>query len=463
MTNNVVTELQNIVGKDWVITNREQMIDYMSDAIFDAVVPKPAENIIVVKPANAEEISSILKLANRDKFSVVVRGGGTGLAGGAIPDIDCVLLSMERLDKIEEVDKPNLMITAQAGVSYAELTEAAEGAGMFFPPKPGDVGADVGGVVACNAAGARASRYGVTRNFVKGLEVVLPTGEIVKLGGKILKNAMGLDLMHLMIGSEGALGIVTKATFRFVKKPTYSVTVLASFNGRLEAMKAAPFLAEQMIIPLAGEYLDHDLCELTADYLGVHWPAQKGEAHLFYISIGENEDDVYAEAEEIAKICEEHGAIDVLLADRKEDQDNILKIRGEIATAQRSAGTVGDFLDICVPPLQVVDLMEKILEIEKKHNTHIPVTGHAIDGNLHPTPPRELVDRNLLETVKEDIYKATIDLGGVISGEHGLGVTRLHNCPLWPDPMLWKLMNTIKKAIDPNGILNPKRVFPSQV
>ena len=159
--------------------------------------------------------------------------------------------------------------------------------------------------------------------------------------------------------------------------------------------------------------------------------------------------------------CEEHGAIDILLADRKEDQDNILKIRGEIATAQRSAGSVGDFLDICVPPVQVVDLLARILDIEKKHNTHIPVTGHAIDGNLHPTPPRELVDRDLLETVKEDIYKATIDLGGVISGEHGLGVTRLHNCALWPDPTLWKVMNTIKKALDPNGILNPKRVFPS--
>ena len=142
-------------------------------------------------------------------------------------------------------------------------------------------------------------------------------------------------------------------------------------------------------------------------------------------------------------------------------QDNILKIRGEIATAQRSAGTVGDFMDICVPPVQVVDLLARILDIEKKYDTHIPVTGHAIDGNLHPTPPEELVGRNLLELVKEDIYKATIDLGGVISGEHGLGVTRLHNCALWPDPTIWEVMNKIKKAVDPKGILNPKRVFPS--
>ncbi|GAF77226.1 unnamed protein product, partial [marine sediment metagenome] len=162
-----VEALQGIVGKDWVITKREQMLDYVKDAVFDPVLPDIAENVILVKPANPEEISQILKLANKEKFPVIVRGGGSGLAGGAIPTIDCVLLSVERLDKIEEIDKANLMITAQGGVTYEGLIEAAEDAGMFFPPKPGDVGAVVGGVVACNAAGARAVKYGVTRNFVK--------------------------------------------------------------------------------------------------------------------------------------------------------------------------------------------------------------------------------------------------------------------------------------------------------
>ena len=455
-----VEALQDIVGKDWVITKREQMLDYLRDAIFDSVMPKVAENVILVKPANAEEISQILKLANKEKFPVIVRGGGSGLAGGAIPTIDCVLLSVERLDKIEEIDKANIMITAQGGVTYSTLIEAAEEAGMFFPPKPGDVGAVVGGIIACNAAGARAVKYGVTRNFVKGLEVVLPTGEIVTFGGKLIKNAMGLDLLHLMIGSEGALGVITKAVFRFIPKPTYSCTLIASFNERLEAMKVAPLLALQMIIPLAGEYLDHDLCELSAKYLGTEWPAKKGNAHIFYICIGETEDDVYSQAEAIAKICEENGAIDVLMAETRAEQDNILKIRGEIASAQKAEDSVGDFLDICVPPASLTELMERILEIEKKYDTRIPVTGHSVDGNLHPTPLKELADRGLLEKVKEDIYKETIRLGGVISGEHGLGTIRLHNASLWPDSKMWELMRGIKKAFDPNNILNPHRVFP---
>ena len=455
-----VEALQGIVGKDWVITKREQMLDYVRDAVFDSVMPKVAENVILVKPANAEEIAQILKLANKEKFPVVVRGGGSGLAGGAIPTIDCVLLSVERLDKIEEVDKANLMITAQGGVTYEGLIEATEDAGMFFPPKPGDVGAVVGGVVACNAAGARAVKYGVTRNFVKGLEVVLPTGEIVTFGGKLIKNAMGLDLLHLMIGSEGTLGVITKAVFRLIPKPPYSCTLVASFNERLEAMKVAPLLAPQMIIPLAGEYVDHDLCEISAKYLGTEWPAKQGNAHIFYICIGETEDEVYSQAEAIAKICEENGAIDVLMAETRAEQDNILKIRGEIASAQKAEDSVGDFLDICVPPASLTELMESILEIEKKYDTRIPVTGHSVDGNLHPTPLKELADRGLLEQVKEDIYKETIRLGGVISGEHGLGTIRLHSTPLWPEPKIWELMRGIKKAFDPNNILNPHRVFP---
>ncbi|MFH0847689.1 MAG: FAD-binding oxidoreductase [Chloroflexota bacterium] len=455
-----IAALKEIVGEDWVVTRRDQMQSYLRDAIFDSVLPGLAENVILVKPASAEEISAILKLANQEKFPVIVRGGGTGLAGGAIPTIDCVLLSLERLDSIEEIDKTNLMITAQAGVTYARLVEATEGAGMFFPPKPGDVGAFVGGIVACNAAGARAIKYGVTRNFVKGLEVVLPTGEILKLGGKLLKNAMGLDLLHLMIGSGGTLGVITRATFRMVPKPPYSATLIASFSERLDAMKIAPLLTREMLIPLAGEYLDHDLCELSARHLGTEWPAKKGNAHIFYICIGETEDEMYTQVEAISKICEANGAIDILMTEARAEQDNILKIRSEIASAQKSAGNVGDFMDICVPPASLPELMAKIIEIEKKYQTRIPVTGHSIDGNLHPTPLKELADRGVLEDAKEDIYRETIRLGGVLSGEHGLGTIRLHNTPLWPDPKLWELMRGIKKAFDPNDILNPSRAFP---
>jgi glycolate oxidase len=455
-----IEKLRKITGNDWVVTDRDKMQDYMRDAVFDAVLPSPAENVILVKPTNSVEISDILKLANEDQFPVVVRGGGSGLSGGAIPTIDCVLLSLERFNKIEEVDRNSLMITAQAGVSYAELVNAAEDAGMFFPPKPGDAGAAVGGIVACNAAGARAIKYGVTRNFVKGLEVVLPTGEIINLGGKLIKNAMGIDLLHLMIGSEGALGVITKAVFRMIPKPRYSALLLASFTERLKAIEVSAVVASQMIIPLAAEYMDHDLVDMTAKYLGAEWPAKNGKAHLFFISTGETEEEVYSQLEDIARICEQNGAIDVLMAETKAEQDNIIRIRGEIATAQKSAGTVGDFMDICVPPANLPALFQSILDIENKYSTTIPVTGHSLDGNLHPTPLKELADRGLLEQVKEEIYAETIRLGGVLTGEHGLGTIRLHNTPLWPDTGIWTLMTKIKRTFDPNNILNPYRVFP---
>jgi glycolate oxidase len=197
-----IARLQEIVGKDWVITARDQMESYLIDETAPAVRPKPADNVIVVKPANSREIASILKLANEDKSPIFVRGGGTGLCGGAMPTIDSTVLSMERLDKVIEVDKDNLMVVVEAGVTLETMLKSVEDAGLFFPPHPGDEGAQVGGLVACNAGGARAVRYGVIRNYVKGLEVVLPTGEVIDVGGKLIKNNQGLDLLQLLIHSE---------------------------------------------------------------------------------------------------------------------------------------------------------------------------------------------------------------------------------------------------------------------
>jgi len=455
-----VKKLQDIVGRDWVVTKPEQMVDYMQDAVMGAVIPKPAKNVILVKPANAQEISEILKLANKEKFPVIVRGGGSGMAGGAVPNIDCVLLSLERLNKIEELSKEDLMVTVEAGVPYGEMCGVVEAEGMFFAPRPGDVGAHCGGIVATNAGGARAVKYGVTRAFVKGLEVVTPTGEILHLGGKLLKYSMGLDLLHLFVGSKGALGVITKVTFRLALKPPFTSLMLASYDERLDAMKVAPHVTEAMIIPLAGEYIDHDLAVDTAKYLGIEWPAKKGKAHIFFVSEGASEDVVYSELEKISKICEEHKAIDIVMAERKEEQDVILKSRGETGSMQKAAGNIGDFMDVAVPPSRVADLFEGILEIEKKYNTWIPTCGHAVDGNLHPTPLKELADRGVLEDCKTDIYKKTVELGGVLTGEHGIGTIRLHNTPLWPEPQIWEYMRGIKKVFDPNNILNPHREIP---
>ena len=455
-----VKKLEAIVGKDWVVTNRTQMVDYLQDAVMGSVIPKPAEDVTVVKPANTEEIAEIMKLANKDKFVVIVRGGGSGMAGGAVPNENCVVLSMERLNKIEELSKEDLMVTAQAGVPYGEMCDIVEQEGMFFPPRPGDLGAQVGGIVSTNAGGSRAVKYGVTRAFVKGLEVVTPTGDILHLGGKLLKYSMGLDLCHLFVGSKGELGIVTKATFRLVLKPKFTSLMLASYENRLDAMKVFPAVTAAMIIPLAGEYIDHDLAVDTAKYLGQEWPAKKGKAHIFFVCEGANEDVVYADLEKIADICEKRGAIDTVMAERKEEQNVILTSRGETGSMQKAAGNVGDFMDMAVPPSRVADLFEGWLNLEKKYDTWIPTCGHAVDGNLHPTPLVDLVEKGTLEECKEDMYRQTIELGGVLTGEHGMGTIRLHNAHLWPEPKLWDYMAKVKKAFDPNNILNPHREIP---
>lgn len=448
-----VEELRGIVGEDWVITKREQMEGYLVDATGPVVRPKPADNVVLVKPANSEEISKILKLANREKAPVFPRGGGTGLCGGAIPTQDGVVLSLERLDKVEEVDKENLMVVAQAGVTLEQLIKAAEDAGLFFPLHPGDEGAQVGGLVACNAGGVRAVKYGVIRNYVKGLEVVLPTGEIINMGGKLLKNNTGLNLMHLLIDSEGILGVITKVIFRLYPKFAGTATLVISYNDRHEAINTVPKILQSGVIPLAIEYVEHDMIERSAGHLGLKWPATKGKAHLIIIVIGMSVDEAYSQCEQIVKVCQEYNAIDALIAERREEQADILKMRSAVGTAMKPR--FADYPDVTVPPASIGELMDAIDKIAQRFDTTIPVVGHAGDGNLHPFLMMDLQDKGTLKKAKAEVYKAAVDLGGVITGEHGVGKIRLSELDLCLDEKSRELMRGIKNLFDPNNILNP--------
>jgi len=451
MTN--VEELQRIAGEDWVVTKREQMESYLVDETAPAVRPEPADNVVVVKPANSEEISEILKLANREKTPVYPRGGGTGLVGGAIPTEDGIVLSLERLDKIEEVDKENLMVVAQAGVTLADLLKAVEDVDLLFPPHPGDEGAQVGGLVACNAGGTRAVKYGVIRNYVKGLEVVLPTGEIVNMGGKLLKDNTGLDLMHLLIDSEGILGIITKVIFRLYPKFAGTATLVVSWDDRHAAINTVPKILQSGVIPMAIEYVERDVMEWSAGNLGLKWPPAKGKAHLIIIVAGASEDDVYFQCEQISNVCQTYNAVDTLIAERREEQAEILKMRSELYSAMKAR--VADYPDVTVPPANIGKLFDAIDEIAERYGTTIHTFGHAGDGNLHPNLMVDLVDRGILKEVKREVYQAAVDLGGVITGEHGVGKIRLGELDLCLDEKSRELMRGIKKLFDPNNILNP--------
>jgi len=448
-----VEELQRIVGGDWVITKREQMESYLVDETAAAIRPEAAANVVVIKPGSSKEVSEILKLANKDKTPVYPRGGGTGLCGGAVPTKDGVVLSLERLDKIEEVDKENLMVVAQAGVTLGDLLKTVEDADLLFPPHPGDEGAQVGGLVACNAGGVRAIKYGVVRSYVKGLEVVLPTGEIVNMGGKLIKDNTGLDLMHLMIDSEGILGVITKVVLRLYSKFAGTATLVVSWDDRHAAINTVPKILQSGVIPMAIEYVERDMMEWSARNLGLKWPPAKGKAHLIIIVAGTSEDDVYFQCEQISNVCQKYDAVDTLIAERREEQAEILKMRSELYPAMKAR--IADYPDVTVPPASIGKLFDAIDEIAQRFGTVIPVYGHAADGNLHPHLMMDLQERGILREVKREVYKAAVDLGGVITGEHGVGKIRLGELSLCLDEKSRELMTGIKKLFDPNDILNP--------
>lgn len=446
-------KLKAIVGEDWVVTDRSQMERYLIDETYTGLVMKPADDVIVVKPANAEEISRIVKLANEDGFLIYPRGGGTGVCAGAIPTRDGVVLSLERLDKVLEIDTENLMVVTEAGVPLAQLLEAVENEGLLFPPHPGDEGAQVGGLVACNAGGTRAVKYGVVRNYVKGLEVVLPTGEVVTMGGKLLKNNSGLDLMHLLIDSEGILGIITKVILRLYPKFAGPATLVVSFDDRHSAIRSVPRILQSGVIPMAIEYVDRELMEDTARYLGTTWPVTKGNSHLIVIVTGTTEDDVYEQCQTVSEVCEANGAVDTLIAESREEQAHILHIRSEESMTYKAQ--LAEILDVTVPPATVGDMMDAVEKLASHYATKIPMVAHAGDGNFHPHLMAELKERGLDKEVKRKIYAKAIELGGVISGEHGIGKTRLGEIEMCLDAKSLELMRGLKQLFDPNGVLSP--------
>lgn len=456
-----VDKLEDIVGIEWVVTDREVMQDYLTDETASTVCPKPARDVVLVKPSATREISEILKLANEMKVPVYPRGGGTGLVGGCIPTESGIVLSLERMNAVIEIDRENLMAVVDAGVTLEKLIEAVDKAGLLFPPHPGDESAQVGGLVACNAGGARTVRYGVMRNYIKGIEVVLPTGEILTLGGKLLKDVAGYDLMHLIIGSQGTLGVITKVVLRLYPKFRETATLIIPYEDRREALETVPRILQEGIIPLAIEYVERDLMEKSAKQLGKEWPVKTGKASLLIIVTGNSKEEVYLYAERIDKISKEYGAIDTFVVENRRKQDDILSIRSNIYLILKPY--VMDVLDVAVSPASMIKLMDALDEIAEEYDMYLPIIGHAGDGNVHPhilTKKAGGVTKEDLEKVKKKIYNVTIGLGGTITAEHGIGKIRIKNLSQCLDDKAIEIMKKIKKVFDRNNILNPGTVVP---
>ncbi|CAB1246883.1 FAD-binding oxidoreductase [Clostridium sp. MT-14] len=458
MKNKVIENLRQIVGEDWVVDELSKMQSYLYDETEPLLRPEASKDCVVVKPGSPGEISQILKYANEVLMPVAVRGGATGVCAGTIPIKPSIVLSLERLNSIVELDEKNLMITVESGVTLGSLLEfLSKNSKLFFPIHPGDEGAQIGGMVAANAGGSKAVRHGIMRNHVKALEVVLPTGEIVTLGGKLIKNNAGYDLLHMVIGSEGTLGIITKATLKLYPVNKYSGTLLVSFNNRREACDAVPEILQEGILPLAVEYMDRAAAVKTAKKLGTTWPAAEGSIDLMFVLDEHTEDELYSNSEKIVDICKKHNAVNSIIAETAKEQRNILEIRSAAYDSYKEV--LADVLDTAVPPSSVPDFFDDIAALAKKYNNDIVSLGHIADGNIH----NFIMGENgkipsYYEELMVEIYKTAIKYGGTITAEHGTGKTKKKHLGIQFSEREIQIMEGIKKTFDPNGILSPGNI-----
>jgi len=455
---NLIQQAEGVVGKGWVVTKEELIEPYLRDETPEPIRPSPAGNLILIKPSTTEQVSRILKLANEQKISIFPVGGRTGLVGGAVPTEPGIVLSLERMNRVE-IDRRNPMAIIGAGATLKDLIEASDDADLFFPLHPGDEGAQIGGLIATNAGGVRAVKYGVMRSYVKGVDAVLPTGEVLKLGGRLIKNNTGYDLMDLIVGSEGTLCVIVKAVIKLYPRSKFKVTLVVPFDNRLDALTVVPRILQSGVIPLAIEYVEmKDIAE-AAEHLGEEWPVHRGEAQLIMVLTGTSYDVLLLGCEEISQVCEQRTNYEPLIAETREEQDRILRIRSNIYNILKPK--IVDVLDVTVPPSNLGRLIVLVEGIASKYGVQLSVCGHAGDGNLHVSIMKEEKGRiQYVAEAKKKIYETTVALEGAITGEHGIGKLRTSEIGLVLSPKEIELMKTIKGLFDPNNILNPGNVFP---
>jgi len=456
--NEILQKLTAIVGKKNVFVGDDISEEYGHD---ESLTVKPSLPEIVVKPQSTEEVAKILKLANEKRIPVTPRGGGTGLSGGCVPVFGGVLLSLERMNRILEIDTENFVAVVEAGVILAELYKAVQAHGLYYPIYPGEETATIGGNVATNAGGMRAVKYGVTRHFVLGLEAVLPTGEIIKAGGKYVKVSSGYDLTQLLVGSEGTLAIITKVILKLLPRPQATTTLLVPFGELRNGINVVPIILKSGIVPVTIEFLEKLGFDAVENYTGKKVPLNnrvrnEAEAFLLIIVEGKNSEEAFRNAESISEICMKHGAIDVFIPSREKAGRELLEMREKIYYAARDAGAT-DLLDIVVPRGEIPKFVEQIHEISEKHGTVITGAGHAGDGNIHLAIFEQ--DSLKLAKITKEIYIVGETLGGAVSAEHGIGYIRKKYLLEMEDKNKIELMKRIKAAFDPNGILNPGKIF----
>lgn len=452
----VLEKLQNIVGAENVLVEPEKVEPYGADAVKEKFPPEA-----VVFPENTAQMSEILKLANVEIFPVTARGGGVGYTGGAVPVEGGIVIGTDRLNRIIEINADDLYAVCQPGITTFALQQAVEKHGVFFPPDPASYkDSYIGGNIAENAGGMRTPKYGNTKRYVLGLEVVTATGEIIRTGGKTEKNVVGFDLTGLMCGSEGMLGIITEATLKLLPMTEATSTVRASFKTMEAACKVLTKFTPEGILPMAMEVIDKYCIEAIEQNYA--FGLSKDANAILLVAVDGSSEEVAKNAATIEQILKENGGFDVLRAKSKEDEDKLWDVRRAISPSLMKFGTLKINEDVVVPRSKVPELVARIEEIGKKHNTFVANFGHAGDGNIHVN---FLCDRENPESIGrarecvKETFQLSVDLGGTISGEHGIGYVKAPYMDYAIDAPTLEIMKGIKKVFDPNGILNPGKMF----
>ncbi len=457
LAEHVKKELKGIVGEANFSASKEDLVCYSYDATNKGFLPDA-----VLFPINASEISLILNMANTERFAVVPRGAGTGFTGGSLPVEGGVVVSTERMKRIIEIDRENLTATVEPGVILWEFQQEVEAVGLFYPPDPTSLRfSTIGGNIAECAGGPRAVKYGVTRDYVLSLEVVLPTGGIITTGVKTAKGVVGYDITRLIVGSEGTLGFVTKAALRLIPLPEAIRTLLAEFGDFKRAASAASGIIAAKIIPSTLEIMDRSSIKCVSEFEDTGFP---DAGAVLLIEVDGHRESVLKEAEEIRKICASSGAGPIREAEDKNEVKNLWKARRAISASLFRLKPDKINEDVVVPRSRIPDLVCGIEEISRKRGVLIACFGHAGDGNIHVNimhDKRNERERQEALGAVNDVFELTLGLNGTISGEHGVGITKAPYIEKELSGEAIDLMKRIKTAFDPNNILNPGKIFPN--
>ncbi len=453
-----IEKLIDICGKENVLTGDSIHEDYSRDEL--AGIREYPE--VVVLPTTTIQVSEVMKLANEGNIAVTPRGQGTGLVGASIAIHKGIMLSTERMNNILELDEANLTLTVEPGVLLMEISKYVEEHDLFYPPDPGEKSASIGGNISTNAGGMRAVKYGVTRDYVRELEIVLANGEILTVGGKIVKDSSGYSLKDLIVGSEGTLAVVTKAVLKLLPLPKVAISLLVPYPNIDAAISAVPVIIKSKAIPTAIEYMERNVILSAENYLGKKFPDNSADAYLLLTFDGNSKEEVEAIYEKVAHVCLDTGAMDVFISDTDERNDSIWSARGAFLEAIKASTSEMDECDVVVPRNHVADFIKYTKVVEKEQDVRIASFGHAGDGNLHVYVLKDdMTDEEFakkLNVAFDLLYSKGDELGGHVSGEHGIGFAKKTYLERTAGEVYMGLLKSIKKSFDPNLILNPGKV-----